>query len=771
MARLRSIILVVIALLLVLFVTACGKKPELNPSNRNNANNENNENNVSNGVLKQNGATCLDNEECESGTCRLQVCVASLCNDSIKNGAETDVDCGAPGCPTCEVGKACEEGLDCISGICDEASSTCIASRCEDMEKNGLETDVDCGGLFCEPCADGSFCLENVDCESEVCDANGTCLVPTCMDMTTNGDETDVDCGGSCEPCADLLACEVPGDCVSGVCNGNVCSIPTCMDGVQNGAETGMDCGGPECGQCGDGVGCSADTDCISLVCGMDDLCAAASCTDGELNGNETDEDCGGDTCPACAPGDICVMGGDCASFVCDMAECAPSLCTDFILNGDETDVDCGGSCQGCADGRDCVIGADCASLICTGGTCQASGCSDGQANGDETDVDCGGSCNTCAAGQMCNDPSDCSSGSCVAGFCVAGACNDGIRNGLETDVDCGSLCPPCADGLACNFNFDCESDRCTGGTCDTPLCTDGAQNGNETDIDCGGIDCPACTVGDTCDVNTDCASMICGGLNNDMCAICAENTTQVTATQCGYQGRGRVEERCTNGQWGFQACVGEWYRSCAEILDAGASVGDGLYDIDPDGPSMLYDEFEVFCDMTTDGGGWTEITACDAERELFGEMTAVDSAATARINSCSPTTRDEGDSHTYYYTFNWPAGFSEFFLNDFEIKANSGENANSELGHIQADWQVGFSAASGDVSFGSGTQVGPITSYSRFPATASTQCFDCVVTWPDGTQIYSVNQTSTRFRIGWGETGGEEEGWSVWHNGTIRIR
>ncbi|MCK5449611.1 hypothetical protein KAI32_01995 [Candidatus Pacearchaeota archaeon] len=43
--------------------------------------------------------------------------------------------------------------------------------------------------------------------------------------------------------------------------------------------------------------------------------------------------------------------------------------------------------------------------------------------------------------------------------------------------------------------------------------------------------------------------------------------------------------------------------RSCLEILDAGVSVGDGVYDIFIGGDSV-----SVYCDMTTDGGGWTRI-------------------------------------------------------------------------------------------------------------------------------------------------------------------
>lgn len=44
---------------------------------------------------------------------------------------------------------------------------------------------------------------------------------------------------------------------------------------------------------------------------------------------------------------------------------------------------------------------------------------------------------------------------------------------------------------------------------------------------------------------------------------------------------------------------------SCKTILDSGGSTGDGVYTIDPDGDGGSA-PFDVYCDMTTDGGGWT---------------------------------------------------------------------------------------------------------------------------------------------------------------------
>ncbi|MFB6225746.1 MAG: hypothetical protein ABEJ02_00150, partial [Candidatus Paceibacteria bacterium] len=69
---------------------------------------------------------------------------------------------------------------------------------CSDGVKNGMETDVDCGGPSCNPCNSGENCSKDNDCTSKVCQ-NGTCQKPTCSDGVKNGKETRVDCSGVCK--------------------------------------------------------------------------------------------------------------------------------------------------------------------------------------------------------------------------------------------------------------------------------------------------------------------------------------------------------------------------------------------------------------------------------------------------------------------------------------------------------------------------------------------------------------------------------------------
>jgi hypothetical protein len=89
--------------------------------------------------------------------------------------------------------------------------------------KDGSETDMDCGGGSCLRCAAGKSCNVWADCTTFGC-VGGVCQPESCFNDGQDGSETDLDCGGSiCVPCRPGKSCNVGADCLSNSCVGGVC--------------------------------------------------------------------------------------------------------------------------------------------------------------------------------------------------------------------------------------------------------------------------------------------------------------------------------------------------------------------------------------------------------------------------------------------------------------------------------------------------------------------------------------------------------------------
>jgi len=172
---------------------------------------------------------CVDNFHCGTwpNYCDASHCYA--CNDGIKNGDETDIDCGGDHCGNCEQGKTCNGLWDCqsafcVDGVCcDEPCGTvCWAcnlpsapGNCSPSPKYAEDANA----------ASGQLCLhsEGKACNSGVCrGAVGT----QCADLTECASLqcTDNNNDGKLECVKDVGdPCTMAVECINYICTDGKC--------------------------------------------------------------------------------------------------------------------------------------------------------------------------------------------------------------------------------------------------------------------------------------------------------------------------------------------------------------------------------------------------------------------------------------------------------------------------------------------------------------------------------------------------------------------
>jgi len=174
---------------------------------------------------------CLDNSQCgATGYCFQNMCAA--CDDGVKNGDETDVDCGGTSCSQCEQGKTCLTSTDCTStfcadGVCcneacDGECSTCgltgFVGECSFIDKYGEDPSYgvgeSCLSMDGETCSGVGTCLGAV---GAACTSNNECVTARCGDPDMDTVETCVKQNG--EPCT------ANGECLSNNCMDGLCAM------------------------------------------------------------------------------------------------------------------------------------------------------------------------------------------------------------------------------------------------------------------------------------------------------------------------------------------------------------------------------------------------------------------------------------------------------------------------------------------------------------------------------------------------------------------
>jgi hypothetical protein len=592
------------------------------------------------------GMACSDDNACTLGdACQDGKCLPGVPLSCKDDNPCTDDSCVpgkgclfTPNVAGCDDGDICTVGDVCGEGICTPGVQ---GLDCDDGNLcNGPESCKP--GFGCQPGAPLS-CDDANPCNGiESCAPTLGCQLGIPLSCTDNNPCTD-------DPCDPMLGCvhtnnQLPCEDGNACTLGDLCQGGKCLPGVPLSCNDANLCTDDSCdpmlgclhkankNPCDDGNLCSVGDACFKgaciggtpAVCNDGNLCTDDSCTpaQGCVFAPNT---------AACDDASACTLGDQCKNGWC--AAGSPLKCDDDNLCTDDS-CDALLGCQHgpnqalCDDGNPCTAGDKCGAGACKPGA----GVLNCQDNNPCTTDSCDPvqGCQHTPNQEPCNDSNACTTGDlCSGGTCVPGEipldCDDA---NLCTDDGCAPAlgCThkvnalPCDDADACTLNDVCASGACKGGLAidcdDANLCTD---DGCDPGLGCiHVVNSAPCDDGNACTTDDACSQGICNGglqLACDDGNPCTTNGCQ-PATGCTYPPLPDQTPCDPDGKCKAGTCVPNPPLDCNALHKKQPALPSGNYTIDPDGDGGNA-PFDVYCDMSTDGGGWTMLGKFTSNLEL----------------------------------------------------------------------------------------------------------------------------------------------------------
>lgn len=515
---------------------------------------------------------------CPQSGPQANVCVPAGCTNMEKDGAETDVDCGGGGvspCPGCVNDKICVVNTDCASG-------SCQAGLCKPCAAQG-----DCEAAnYCDTTATPTAVCKLKEVQGVACTlGNDQCGTGFC----TDGFCCDTACGGTCNRCDSANTAAADGTCAptdSGKDPDTECN-PVGGQGCR-----GDFCDGASaCGFKAAGATCGDPATCVNgTTSNPQDVCAGGSDT---CNGGMNQSCLPNYACTGSACNTTCTTGTQCSTGQCELTAGSPLL-NDCVLC--TTDAQCGAQkCEQAFNGFEdtCVECAQSSGAFPAANThCAAS--TEGKGCRTATDT-CG--CSAASEATTCAGlPPHCATSGANNNSCVE-CDNDGHCSADNTGHDCSPTGAP-ANTCGCDADGDCtgipNATRCLVAS---NLCVECANDGHCSADNTGHNCSPTGGVANTCgcDADADCTGIAgatrcaLSGVNNRTCQECeadsncsADNTGHDcspvggTANTCGCDD----DTDCTGIAGATRCAVGGANNATCQECNSDANCSGATFDM-----------------------------------------------------------------------------------------------------------------------------------------------------------------------------------------------